>query len=565
MMGIFKSRKTIFLLGFFIAAAIGLFIVNQKTNFIAEATCYECTQEVYDAFCWRGYEGGSGLCPHTRTTTYGTSNCASRGCTTYFCDCTPNGCCGGSPCNGSCDSKVCSENIVADSNCRPADPSCTVTWSTVPSTIKPNTNFTATITQGTSNVGWNNPMTYKDGVAVPGGTAVSGGYTWVINSGSAASHELRFAVDSPDAGSAGPITYCTPPQSFSTINPPTASIDGPLAVKAGEPTTNYTASANGTNLGWVRMYYALKSTIDAGTTSPNPWTRIGDATQNDYCNGSSSCTATAPNTFTSPGQYYVAVNANQVDGAGNAMPCTGNPQRPLASGWTDCGPSDLLTVDVSDVEVELKIEAAVSTSFVGAPRTSGKLSTQGGVGFVNPMKITLSASSASGVQVKDYYVALHAGSQLASETDFVNTANSATLQSGINSDPQNGFLLWYATQGTSSTGDDKFYVWDRQGNQARWIDVTNVDVSTGYDVDCKSGSNCTGSDRVLFTVRPDKQNSNSGKATWRVDISKNFTSKSLWTPIYAIDTGGRKAFSSDFIKESNKTETGSYAGTLHFR
>lgn len=541
------SKKRLLLLTIFASLAVGLFVVNTKTNFIAEATCYECTQEVYDAFCWRGYEGGAGLCPHTRTVTYGTSNCASRGCTTYFCDCTPNGCCGSNtPCNGSCDSKVCTENVVADSNCRPANPSCTVTWSTVPSTIKPNTNFTATITQGTSNVGWNNVMTYKDGVAVAGGTVVSGGYTWVVNSGSAASHELRFAVDSPDAGSAGPITYCTPTKSFSTINWPTASIQKPVGtegsgsssdpvlLKANEDYT-FSAAANGTNLQWVDIFYASTSaTLSLGTS----WTRVGSQTQ---CNGGSSCSASGSTRFTSAGTYYVAVNANQVDGEDNAMPCSGNPSRP--SGWTDCGPSDLLTVNASDVTATLDIRAVASTGTQRAPRTSGRLSSEvGGEGYVNPMIITLTVESSTGsVTVDNYYAALYSnasGSKLTDKVSFL-----SALQSRINSDPKNGILLHYnATNG--------FEVWN--SSTERWQNIPSG----------QSGREIKQGNTTLYNAIQGQATANS--ASWQIRIAEGFGSKTLYTPIYAT-AGILSTFDPDFLVPAHYNEsTDTYSATLFF-
>lgn len=123
---------------------------------------------------------------------------------------------------------------------------------------------------------------------------------------------------------------------------PSATITGPATGNVGQSLT-YTGQASGQALSWVRLYWAR---TDADLTQSTSWTRIGTAQQNDFCNGTASCTATAAFTPASSGTYYVTVNASSTSG-GSA--CSGNPSlstKPIA-GWSDCGANDLITLTVS--------------------------------------------------------------------------------------------------------------------------------------------------------------------------------------------------------------------------
>ena len=138
-------------------------------------------------------------------------------------------------------------------------------------------------------------------------------------------------------------------------DPPNAAIIGPSSGTVGNP-LQYLATATGTRLTGVEVYV---SPINAPQ-----WQLKGGGL--NICNETTRCPVagdvTANWTPTAPGTYYVAVNAYS-DAVDNNLAndsgenCSGSPFI-IQDGWSDCGPSDFITVTVT------------STAPSGAPPTA---------------------------------------------------------------------------------------------------------------------------------------------------------------------------------------------------
>jgi len=124
-----------------------------------------------------------------------------------------------------------------------------------------------------------------------------------------------------------------------------AIVEGPTIAKTGD-TLSYKATATGQKLSWVRIYW-IENDKDL-----NDATKWGPAIgANDSCNGTTTCSVTAPLTPIGAGTNYIAVVAKDQ----NLGPCSGNPlvdtitdkATSPVKGWIDCGPNDRISLSVS--------------------------------------------------------------------------------------------------------------------------------------------------------------------------------------------------------------------------
>lgn len=131
-----------------------------------------------------------------------------------------------------------------------------------------------------------------------------------------------------------------------TISPTPTGIQAPLSASITGPTTGntgeslrYNATASGQNLRGIEIFRAK---VGSDITRREAWTNIGS---NLSCNNQATCTTSGSFTPSENGQYYVAVNAYELN---NARVCSGNPavKDGRVTGWAVCGPNDLITLTV---------------------------------------------------------------------------------------------------------------------------------------------------------------------------------------------------------------------------
>lgn len=143
----------------------------------------------------------------------------------------------------------------------------------------------------------------------------------------------------------GPIT---PPLPIESPPPlpgfaPTTTLNGPTDAIAGINRGSYDAKAQGQDLIWVRIYWAL-TTSDLSETSS--WTLLAE---NDSCNGENQCSVSGALTPPTQGTYVMAANAHSKNGT-----CSGNPyiqgitdpDTSPVPGWVDCGPGSRINIEV---------------------------------------------------------------------------------------------------------------------------------------------------------------------------------------------------------------------------
>lgn len=180
----------------------------------------------------------------------------------------------------------------------------------------------------------------------------------------------------------------------------------------------------------------------------------------------------------------------------------------------------------------LNITQGGSTSFSGTSRVSGNQSAsgQGGSDWLNPINITLSAREGS-KPITQYYVAFYNKSLVPATTpsgcgtSFEENNCLADLKNKV-SDPKNGFLLRYDTNGN-------YYVWNTGNNV--WINITTLDPSEGQPIPI-SGELLF---RAFHSQTPQPLNS------WKILFYKAFDSKEMHTAGYVVDENRLSAFSPD--------------------
>ena len=164
-----------------------------------------------------------------------------------------------------------------------------------------------------------------------------------------------------------------------------------------------------------------------------------------------------------------------------------------------------------------------------ASKTSGLNTDQLGIGYYNPMTITLIATAGNNADgttpTTDYYVAFYNKSSgiISSPTQFLET-----IKTRLN-DLNKGFLLKYDNSG-------KYWVWARN----RWQDITSFRFGGGFSL-CNLDNipqGCNDSN-ILYRVYPSLE---SKPNEWRVLLDKNFGSKDMYTTVYILDKNSLSAY-----------------------
>lgn len=237
-------------------------------------------------------------------------------------------------CNGDCTLYPgnCNAGLSCVSNvCKPPIPSCTGGYPQVDFTNSTSGTFSvyATGVQNATSVTfptWSS-INGQDDLVTPWyqGTN-SGGGLWTrafnLSNHSAGAGTINSHIYMNNCGYTN--VWCGTANFVIDTTAPTCSISGPTTSCTGASAT-YTSNGTDTYLSQTELYKS--------PTSSQSWTR--------FCTAAGDCTAAT--TFPSAGTYYAVCNA--YDSAGNQ--CSGNPFG-LPPGWSDCGPSDYLTVTVTN-------------------------------------------------------------------------------------------------------------------------------------------------------------------------------------------------------------------------
>ena len=537
-----RNRAILLTLVLFGIFAFALFVVNSKTTWIANAICYECQQETWDAFEGDpGYTGG-------RQTSWGekyyqTTPCGGSSCKTEWCDCGEFGCCGS--CGGSCTDKKCHENIVADSFC-PAGNNAQCISHTIPSAVDVGQSYNVSVTMKNTGINtWTRADDYKLGRAddIWGTTRdlLSGGDSVATDQ----QHTFSFSITAPSTQGSYNGQWqmveefvqwfgdsCGPSVITINNNDPTASITGPTTAETGDTLTYDGEDINDPegNIDLARIWVKV-----AGSTAPWPSSySCPNTPSNQWClleedTTVSSGKMTANWTPSDPDTYNVHIMAADENGG----QCSGNPECTMnggsdsCTGWGDCGSSDNFNVTVTSSEPtlnSLEVTETVnnqSSGFEGNLGYSGNIASDQGSNWINSMDIKVNATEAtSGELFDEFYVAFYAGDKETSGSSFL-----SSVQGILNSDRKDGFLLRHSSAG--------YQVWDSCA-----ADWGLVDPDTGFQIQ----ENCSGGETLYSVSLVGKTDTS---VTWGVTFNKNFGSKSMNTAAYVKDAGNQTAFSPD--------------------
>lgn len=262
--------------------------------------------------------------------------------------------------------------------------------------------------------------------------------------------------------------------------------------------------------------------------------------------------------------------------------CRGNSAyvNPSNSNISTCaGPNASVRVKVVDQPTNPAITGLyIQSNSLTTSRTSGRLTTQSGKGYYNP--VTVSVAGAAGKDryganssIKAYYVILYDkregttaeqpaytdspfwGHETTTDADGdgdvngTDTSNPDFLASfGLNSNIENLLYDIYDYSGSKykngvvlaySTATKKHYVWDPADRIWHNIDPTGI---IGYPICGKvSGSVvCNNSTRYYNVTGVADQ------PKWQVKFDQNFGSKNLYTMVYISDNNGTTAFSGEY-------------------
>lgn len=191
-----------------------------------------------------------------------------------------------------------------------------------------------------------------------------------------------------------------------------------------------------------------------------------------------------------------------------------------------------------------------AADFTSTLKMSGLQSTQGGIGWYNPMTITLNASKGTG-DITDYYVAFYDKTltQAATASTFLSDVtanfNSATKA-------KNGFLLGY------SAANAKYYVWDYSATTST-VGASNCNTNGCFveitgpfrqicGKDTSGNKDCT--NKLYYTVYPGDSlaavtPNPTAPRMWTVALDKTFGSKTMYTATYVTDSNNLSDFNAN--------------------
>lgn len=182
---------------------------------------------------------------------------------------------------------------------------------------------------------------------------------------------------------------------------------------------------------------------------------------------------------------------------------------------------------------------APTPTFQGIFGFSGNTINQSGSNWLNPMEITLSARPATGNYLYKYYVAFYRGSELTNKNTFLTDIKNRLGQS-IAGNPKNGFLLYYNANNTVGIDNPLpylgiFYIWDKTQFQA--VSLTSSQTGgprSSWQV--KDASNNLLMTGYKIGGTPWATSGSGGYATWKIKLDENFSSKSMYTAVYVVDS-----------------------------
>lgn len=172
-----------------------------------------------------------------------------------------------------------------------------------------------------------------------------------------------------------------------------------------------------------------------------------------------------------------------------------------------------------------------TNGFTGINLTAGLQQSQGGLNWLNPMKITVNASPGSG-SMKAYYIAFYDKTKVSSVQNPIITdptqstpgTPNTTLQATLQADPSSGFIAAYDPTG-------QYYIWNPNTNA--WTNITGSEY--GQQI---CGSNC--STALYYTAFPGDALNNPPNInlpnTWTILYDRNFGTKTMYTGVQVVNT-----------------------------
>ena len=187
-----------------------------------------------------------------------------------------------------------------------------------------------------------------------------------------------------------------------------------------------------------------------------------------------------------------------------------------------CTPSDI------SLTVQEKTPGQ-SLPFAGVTGTSGRLSTESGSDWLNPLKIILDATAQGGATVSKYYVAFYDNTLSFTPPD---PDDMDDIKPILNADPRNGFMILYTKNMDRCGPGMEYCVW----------------VGGGWD-------NLNPNKTIYFAgnqiLEVTKASASMPPNSWAAYFKKDFSSKSFKTAVQVIDSLNRKIFVEDCTTASS--------------